>query len=209
MAIKFDPQDTFATKDEIKSANLLWRETPDVDFIRIKTKIKYMLIQCPRLLYSLHNVDYESELFDDTGNLKEEGEWDRYLDDNIRPYLFYPETQTNVKNYISFKVEFDEYPTYNSSQRYCDITFVVMVDGKDINQANGIPRHDEISAILIDRFAWSNAFGTHCKLISSSEGYTDTNYVTRTLVFRLTNLNSMQKTRNGKTTLINTSEVRN
>ena len=209
MGIKYDQPDTLSSKSEIKQRALSYRDTSVSDVIRIKTKLKYALVRCPQLLYALHNEEYESELFDDDGNLIEDGEWDRYLGDNIRPYLMYPEVQTKAKNYISFKVEFDEYPSVNDAYMYCEVTLVVMVDMKDITQANGIPRHDEIAAILVERLNWSNITGTQCRLISSSEGYTDSNYVTRTLVFRSTNLNNKIKNRNGTPYLSSNAEVFN
>ena len=74
--------------------------------------------------YLPHNKELESELVDGeklnidekTGELL--GEVDRYFGDNsnIRPYLFIPETQTEVKHYVCYQVMFDEMPSYNNVQ---------------------------------------------------------------------------------------------
>ena len=94
-------------------------DNPDDDNIVYKQKIKDALLSNPALLYALHEKDLESELFDEDGNINWEfdeetnkyrplGEWDRYFggNSNIRPYLFIPDTQTDVKHYICYQVGF-------------------------------------------------------------------------------------------------------
>lgn len=177
---------------------------PDDDNIRFKEKIKKRLIRCPELLYALHNNEYESELFDENGNLDYEGDWSLYFGDNIRPYLFFPEAQDKAKNYLCYKVEFDDIPKYNTKEKYGQITFVVFCDGKDIDdKQTGIARHDLIAAIIREYFNWSNIFGTQCKLVSNKESSTDNDYITKTLIFEITTLNSITKTQNDKTHVIN------
>ena len=63
-----------------------------------------------------------------------------------------------------------------------------------MDKNTGIPRHDLIASILRERFAWSNIFGMQTHLVQNYESTTDTNYVTRTLVFQLTDLNSKVQT---------------
>lgn len=184
----------FATKSELLSKLIGYTQSCDDDNIKIKEIIKENLLKCPELLYALHNLDYEDELFDDDGNLNEDGDWSIYFNDNIRSYAFFPETQTEVKNYVCFKVDFNEMPRYNNIEKYCEIMFLVLVNSKDIvDKSTGIPRHDLISSILREKFNWSNLFGTQCKLVSNKEGVTDSNYVTRTLIFEMTTTNSITK----------------
>ena len=129
-----------------------YTETPDDESIQYKEKIKKKLLNCPELLYALHEKQLETELFvknengdvvlnidKETGKLL--GEVDRYFgeNNNIRPYLFIPETQTNIKHFICYQVMFDEIPRYNDTMKYTQITFTIFVNGKD--------KEDELTGI--------------------------------------------------------------
>ena len=89
--------------------------TPDYDNIRFKEKIKQKLLNNVALLYALHDVNKESELFEN-GNINYDGDWSLYFGDNIRPYLFIPESQSESKNFLCYDVSFSETPKYNSKQ---------------------------------------------------------------------------------------------
>ena len=189
-----------------------YAETPDDDNIRYKEKIHDALLSNVELLYALNNEELESELFDgdklnideDTGELL--GEVDRYFGDNsnIRPYLFIPDTQTDVKHYVCYQVAFDELPRYPNIQKYTEITFNIFVNGKDrTDKLTGIPRHDLIASIIRERFNWSSIFGMQTYLISSKESVTDNNYLVRTLIFQVVDTNGIYKTTDGVTSVNN------
>nr|DAO35893.1 MAG TPA: hypothetical protein [Caudoviricetes sp.] len=130
----------------------------------------------------------------DLGKYEPLGEWDRYFgsDSNIRPFLFIPETQTNVKHYLCYQVNFDEIPRYSVINKYTEIRFTIFVHGNDrMDKKTGIPRHDLIASILSEQFNWSSIFGMQTKLISSKESITDNNYVVRTLVFQIYDTNGI------------------
>ena len=205
------------TKEDLLNKLRSYRTAPDDDNILYKQKIKKALLSNPCLLYALNESKLESELFDDDGNINWEwneeikeyeplGEWDRYFgsNSNIRPFLFIPETQTEVKHYICYQTSFDESPRYNAIEKYAQITFNIFVHGNDrMDKLTGIPRHDLIASILRERINWSNIFGTHCELVSNRESTTDNNYLVRTLVFQLTALKNIAQTQNNKTCVIN------
>ena len=192
------------TKEELLNKLRAYADTPDDDNIRYKEKIHDALLSNAELLYALNNEELESELFDEDNNLliDEEtgellGEVDRYFGDNsnIRPYLFIPDTQTDVKHYICYQVMFDELPRYQNIQKYTEITFNIFVNGKDrTDKLTGIPRHDLIASIIREKFNWSNIFGMQTHLISSKESVTDNNYLVRTLIFQITDVNSITYT---------------
>lgn len=200
------------TKDDLLNKLRTYTEIPDDETVRYKEIIKQKLLKCPELLYALHNEDLESELFyeDENGelvlNIDEEtgellGEVDLYFGDsaNIRPYIFFPEAQTEVRNYLCYQVMFDELPRYNNTQKYTEITFTIFVNGKDReDKLTGIPRHDLIASIIRENFNWSNAFGMQTHLISSKESTTDNSFLVRTLVFQLTDVNGIYNVSNGK-----------
>lgn len=134
------------------------------------------------------------------------GEWDRYFgsDSNIRPYLFIPDTQTEVKHYICYQVSFDEMPRYQDTLKYTNVTFTIFVHGNDRNdKLTGVPRHDLIASIIRERFNWSNIFGMQTHLISSKESTTDNNYLVRTLVFQVVDTNGIHKTTDKKSSIVN------
>lgn len=205
------------TKEDLLNKLRSYRTSPDDDNILYKQKIKKALLSNPCLLYALNENKLESELFDDDGNINWEwneetkeyeplGEWDRYFgsDSNIRPFLFIPDTQTEVKHYICYQTSFNESPRYNAIEKYAQITFTIFVHGNDrMDKSTGIPRHDLIASILRERINWSNIFGTHCELVSNRESATDYNYLVRTLVFQLTALKNISQTQNNKSCVIN------
>ena len=101
------------TKDDLLNKLRAYANTPDDDNIRYKEKIHDALLNNAELLYALNNNELESELFDDDGNLNidEEtgellGDVDRYFGEssNIRPYLFIPETRTEVKHFVCYQL---------------------------------------------------------------------------------------------------------
>ena len=196
------------TKEDLLNKLRAYASTPDDDNIRYKEKIHDALLSNAELLYALNNEELESELFDEDNNLliDEEtgellGEVDRYFGDNsnIRPYLFIPDTKTDVKNYVCYQVAFDELPRYPNIQKYTEITFNIFVNGKGrTDKLTGIPRHDLIASIIREKFNWSNIFGMQTHLISSKESVTDNNYLVRTLIFQITDVNSITYTQLGE-----------
>ena len=202
-------------KEELLDKLRAYANTPDDDNIRYKEKIHDALLNNAELLYALNNEELESELFDgDKLNIDKEtgellGEVDRYFGDNsnIRPYLFIPDTQTDVKHYVCYQVSFDELPRYSNIQKYTEITFNIFVNGKDrTDKLTGIPRHDLIASIIRERFNWSSIFGMQTHLISSKESVTDNNYLVRTLIFQVLNLNGIVNTPYGDETYIRNNE---
>lgn len=205
------------TKKDLLTKLRVYSKNPDDENIQYKKKIEKALLSNPCLLYALNEKNLESELFDKNGNINWEwdeekkeyeplGEWDRYFGgtSNIRPYLFIPDTQTEVKHYICYQVSFDEMPRYQDTLKYTNVTFTIFVHGNDRNdKLTGIPRHDLIASIIRERFNWSNIFGMQTHLISSKESTTDNNYLVRTLVFQVVDTNGIVKTTNGITSTNN------
>ena len=213
-------EEKLVTKDDLLNKLRAYKTTPDDDVILYKQKIKNALLSNPCLLYALNDKKLESELFDKNGNINWEwnedtkqyeplGEWDRYFgsDSLIRPFLFIPDTQTTVKCYICYQVEFNEMPRYNNIEKYTLIIFNIFVHGDDrVDKLTGIPRHDLIASIIREKFNWSSIFGMQAKLISSKESTTDNNYVCRTLTFQVLDLNGIVNTPYGQETQIRNNE---
>ena len=200
-------ENKIVSKADLLNKLRAYRKTPDDDNIVYKQKIEKALLSNPYLLYALNEKDLESELFDDKGNINWEwneeskkyeplGEWDRYFgsNSNIRPFLFIPDTQTEVKHYICYQVNFTESPRYNSIEKYIQVKFTIFVHGNDrVDKQTGIPRHDLLAAIIQEQINWTNIFGTQCMIVSDQESTTDNNYIVRTFIFQATMPNSIVK----------------
>lgn len=205
-------------KEDILNKLRAYVDTPDDETVRYKEKIKQTLLKCPELLYALHEEKLEQELFienengelilnidEETGELL--GEVDGYFGEgaNIRPYLFFPETQTVAKHYVCYQVMFDELPRYSDTQKYTQIIFTIFVNGKDReDKSTGIPRHDLLASIIREKFNWTNIFGMQTHVVSSKESITDNDFLVKTLIFQITDTNGIVNTPyKGNSTAIN------
>ena len=201
-------EEKLVTKNDLLNKLRAYKTTPDDENIQYKKKIEKALMLNPCLLYALNEKELESELFDDDGNINWEwneekkeyeplGEWDRYFgsNSNIRAFLFMPDTQTDVKHNICYHVSFQDTVKYQPGLKDKLVKFTIFEHGNDrMDKLTGIPRHDLIASILREKFAWSNIFGMQTHLISNRESTTDNNYLVRTLIFQLTDLNSSVNT---------------
>ena len=199
------------TKEELLNKLRAYADTPDDDNIRIKKQIKDTFLNCPELLYAIHNKELESELFDEDGNLNIDedgnltGEVDRYFGENsnIRPFLFIPETQDEVKNYVCYQTSYSDLVRYNDKEKKLIVTFTIFVNGKDsIDKLTNIPRHDLIASIIREKFAWIGLEISTTTPFGDKESTTDNNYLVRTLQYEVTLPNSICKT-DGNTTYYN------
>ena len=196
------------TKEDLLNKLRAYADTPDDDNIRIKEQIKDTFLNCPELLYAIHNKELESELFDEDGNLNIDedgnltGEVDRYFGDssNIRPFLFIPETQDEVKNYVCYQTSYSDLVRYNDKEKKLIVTFTIFVNGKDsMDKLTGIPRHDLIASIIREKFAWIGLEISTTTPFGDKESTTDNNYLVRTLQYEVTLPNSICKTEGNNT----------
>ena len=196
------------TKDELLDKLRAYADTPDDDNIRIKEQIKDTFLNCPELLYAIHNKELESELFDEDGNLNIDedgnltGEVDRYFGENanIRPFLFIPETQDEVKNYVCYQTSYSDLVRYNDKEKKLIVTFTIFVNGKDsIDKLTNVPRHDLIASIIREKFAWIGLEISTTTPFGDKESTTDNNYLVRTLQYEVTLPNSICKTEGNNT----------
>ena len=196
------------TKEELLNKLRAYADTPDDDNIRIKEQIKDTFLNCPELLYAIHNKELESELFDEDGNLNIDedgnltGEVDRYFGENanIRPFLFIPETQDEVKNYVCYQTGYSDLVRYNDKEKNLIVTFTIFVNGKDsIDKLTNIPRHDLIASIIREKFAWIGLEISTTTPFGDKESTTDNNYLVRTLQYEVTLPNSICTTEGNNT----------
>lgn len=201
----------FSTREEMLDKLRAYMNEPDDDSIRLKEEIKSRLLKCPELLWALNaGEEYESVLFDSEGNLNVTGEWDIYFGENsfIRPFLFIPETQDTVANYLCYQVSTDENMRYNNDMKYLVITFTILVHDKNsVDKETGIARHDLLASIIREMMAWSSITMAHAVPIHESEGVTDNNYITKILKFQASMPNNLVVTKKGITSFVNKDKV--
>lgn len=143
---------------------------------------------------------------EDLGKYEHLGEWDRYFgsDANIRPFIFIPDTQTDVKHYICYQVSTEENVRYNSNEKLLNITFTIFIHGNDrMDKRTGIPRHDLIASIIREKFAWIGLEIPTTTPVYNKESTTDNNYVVRTLKYQCTLPNDLVVSSNGTTSYKN------
>lgn len=189
----------FSTKAEMLASLQAYLKNPDDDSVRLKDKIKEKLLSCPKLLWALHVKDFEEELFNEDGTLNDTGDWDVYYGDTsvIRPFLFIPETQDVVTNYLCYQVSSDENMRFNPSMKYMVITFTIFIHEKDsIDKETGIARHDLIGSILRELMAWTSTTIAHAIPVFEGESVTDTNYITKVLKYQVALPNNLVVTEN-------------
>ena len=196
----------FSTKNEMITRLRGYLTQPDDDCIRLKNLIKERMLKFPQLLWAINSPYYGDQLFNEDGSLNETGEWDVFFGDtsHIRPFLFIPETQDEVMNYICYQVQTDENMRYDPAMKYLIVTFTIFVHEKDsIDKVTGISRHDLIGGIIREMMAWSGITMSHMTPIGSAESVTDTNYITKVLKYQAAMPNNLVVTKNSVPTLVN------
>lgn len=152
----------------------------DDDIIRKKRIIGEMLYSDPDIIEVLDNNDIDPTCPEDA----------MYV--NIYPFIRVPGVQDVSKSYITYMLDDVDTGRVNSTMKSQYLKVVIFVH-KDLVKTNyGAERHDFLSYLIRDNFHLSNALGLNLKLISNKEGFTDTDYCTRTLQFEMTTPNSIK-----------------
>lgn len=165
-------------EEKLSIANLKFVD--DDNNIRYKYKIKQKLRDNKFIIHFLHRDDLDEEdpdsYFGSTGA--------------IRDYFLLPETITTDQggNFICFDISWDgTYGRYTTeNMQYGQIIFYVLCDGRDLyDSETGLARHDLLAALLKKEFANSNLFGCRLECNIDQPRSTDTNYVLRTITFKI------------------------
>ncbi len=174
--------------EEDKNYLRSFRNTLDYDGIKVKQQIKQALLENKHIIHVLNNKKLEEE----------EAEPDDYFGDNILPYYLIHPTQTSVKNFLTFQVNYTSIPQYNKLTKYLQIIFIVLCEQQNIiDKDTSLPRHDLLAALIQDQFNYTNICGQKIQLVSDRELVVDTNYAARELTFEQLTDNNLVRTRNG------------
>ena len=173
---------------------LKFKTKVDNDDIRFKEIIKEKLLDNEKIIFVLNNKELQEA----------DAEPDEYYGVNIMPHYLIPGTQHSAQNYICFETSFDEVARYNTVIKMGQIIFYILCEEKTaIEENTGIARQDLLGALIIEQFNWSNFFGNQIHLVSDRPSVVDNHYPCRTLIFEGKFPNSIAKTKDGVSTVIN------
>lgn len=155
----------------------------DDDIIRKKRIIEQTLYSDPDIVEVLDDPDIDPSCPEEL------------LYKSIYPFIRIPGTQDTSKNYITFSISDMGLSPLNEVMKNQYVQFVIFVH-KNLAKTNyGMARHDCLGYLIRDIFNLSDKLGTQMNLVSSVEGATDTDYLTRTLKFELVDNNSTKPCR--------------
>ena len=158
---------------------LLFKDKSDVDEVRIKEIIKQVLLGDKYILHVLDNQELEANVEDDgTGA-------DAYFGVNILPFYNIAPTQSATSAFICYEVACEKNRYGGSTgQKKLSIIFYILVDQKLITDKDtGIARHDLLSALIQNRFNYTNYFGRKMQLVANIPSVVDNQYSCRTMTF--------------------------
>lgn len=152
----------------------------DDDIIRKKRIISKLIYSDPDIIEVLDNKELDP-------NCPEE-----YLFQNIFPFIRVPDTQDTAKSFITFMLDDVDAISGNKAMKSQFLKVVIFVHKSLVETPYGAERHDLLAYLIRDVFHLSNSLGLQLKTMSNREGFTDTDYCTRTLQFEMTTPNSVQ-----------------
>lgn len=150
------------------------------DIIQKKRIIGEMLYNDPDIIEVLDNPNLDRDYPEDA------------LYVNIYPFIRVPGVQDISMNYITFMLDDVEGGRRNSAMKTQYLKVVIFVHRDLVKTKYGADRHDLLGYLVRDNFHLSNHLGIQLNLVSNREGFTDTNYCTRTLQFEMITPNAMQ-----------------
>ena len=182
------------TKEQTAEMLRSYKTIMDDDNIRIKEICKRVLIDDPLILYLLNNKELEEA----------DAAPEDYIGKNILSSFIITPTQHDVQNFICLGTDSTEDVEDNDALKFQRISFYILCEEKNLtDKLSGLPRHDLIAARIKHNFNYTNLFGTQCVLAEERETITDSDYVTRLLVFIMMTPKNLVKTENGQTRIIN------
>lgn len=170
----------------------------DSDDVRFKQLIKEKLLNNRYIIHVLNNEELD------------EDEPDTYFNKVILPYFALEDTLVKVKNALCYEIAFKTVRYDKSSiWKECQIVFNVVCDlGDIIDKETYIARHDLLASLILYQFNWTNIFGMQIQCVSDEPSMLGANLACRTLVFKGEFPNSISKTKDGVTRVVNTDVVR-
>lgn len=112
---------------------------------------------------------------------------------NIFDRLKIPSTdaQSIAKNFICFELDDIESIFENKCMINKQLTFRIISPEKDVETPYGLNRHDLISALIKERFCWSNILGNRLEKVSDTGRVAESEYYYRDIKFQTITTNTL------------------
>lgn len=150
------------------------------DIIRKKRLIGEILYNDPDIIEVLDNQSLDPDCPEE------------YMFKNIFPFIRVPGVQDEAKSFITFMLDDAAPNAFNKSMKTQQLKVVVFVHKSLVETNYGAERHDLLAYLIKDIFHLSNKLGLQLEMTYNKEGFTDTDYCTRTLHFDITTPNGVQ-----------------
>lgn len=152
----------------------------DDDIIRKKRIIGKILYSDPDIIEVLDNKDLDPTCPEE------------YMYRSIFPFIRVPGIQDESKSFITFMLDDTDAAQSNKAMRSQLLKVVIFVHKNLVETKQGAERHDLLAYLVKDVFHLSNNLGLQLKCVYNREGFTDTDYCTRTLHFEMTTPNGIK-----------------
>ena len=173
-----------------------FRNYLDSDDIKLKQEIKQRLLDNKYIIKVLANKELEEA----------DAEPDDYFGINIKPYYMIPETQTSAQNIVCFETSYEPRSRWETVvvEKYQQIIFYILCHSNNaIEPMTSVARHDLLAALIMEEFNFKVLSCGRIHLLSDKASVTDTNYLSRTLIFQARTDSNLVKTKSGVTQIIN------
>ena len=173
-----------------------FRNYLDSDDIKLKQEIKQRLLDNKYIIKVLANKELEEA----------DAEPDDYFGINIKPYYMIPETQTSAQNIVCFETSYEPRSRWETVvvEKYQQIIFYILCHSNNaIEPMTSVARHDLLAALIMEEFNFKVLSCGRIHLLSDKASVTDTNYLSRTLVFSCKTDSNIVKTKSGSPRIIN------
>lgn len=155
------------------------------DIIRDKRLIKKVLLSDHDVIKLLHNTELETRIENEEADLTD------YLYTNIYPFLYIPDAQDTVRNFICFEIEDIGELDYNYAEKKKQITFWCVSHIDDAQTEFDAERQDLLGYLILDLFNWTTIFGTTIKKIYNRFRIIDNGWYSREIKFQSTEVNNL------------------
>ena len=155
------------------------------DIIHDKRLIKKVLLSDYDIIKLLHNTDLEKQIENDEADITD------YIYKNIFPFLYLPDAQDTVRNFVCFDVDDIGGIDYNNAEKRKQITFWCVSHKDDVKTQYDAERQDLLSYIILSLFNWSTMFGTTIKKVYNTFKIIDNGWYCREIKFQSIETNNL------------------
>ena len=122
---------------------------------------------------------------------------ERISHEQIVPWLKLNGLQNEVLNFVMFDIDDNDVSYTNNIIKNQYLIIMCLVHEDDMETEYGISRADLLDYIIKDLLCWSNALGMQLKCINDFNDIVDSKYYSRTIKFKIEEVNNLAMNRGG------------